>query len=294
MTGETMELQLIRSFLEVAESGSFAAASDRLFVTQSAVSLRIQRLEDQLGRPLFSRSNDGVTLTAAGREFRGYAETILNNWELARRRVGSAAEARPRLAIGAKSELWPGLGFRWLDLLGEALPDLQFQTVTDRAEALGQALLTDSLQVMLSYSPLTRAGVVSQPLFEDELILVSTEPGTSVAAPGGRYIRVEAGEDFARFHEEALPHLHQPELMMGLGALNSAFLRSRSASGYVSEREVREDINQGLLHRVEHAPVFTRQAWVIWREDLNQKIRNVAEATLNRVLEELRSDKLPH
>ena len=41
-----MDITLIRTFIEVANTGSFVAACDRLFVTQSAVSLRIQRLED--------------------------------------------------------------------------------------------------------------------------------------------------------------------------------------------------------------------------------------------------------
>ena len=41
-----MDIQLIRTFLEVAATGSFVNASERLYVTQSAVSLRIQRLEE--------------------------------------------------------------------------------------------------------------------------------------------------------------------------------------------------------------------------------------------------------
>ena len=60
-----MDLQLIKTFLEVSTTGSFGAAAGRLYVTQSAVSLRIHRLEDQLGRPLFDRTKSGVVLTAA-------------------------------------------------------------------------------------------------------------------------------------------------------------------------------------------------------------------------------------
>ena len=64
-----MDIALIRTFLEVAATGSFVNAADRLYVTQSAVSLRVQRLEDALGRPLFTRSKAGAELTSAGREF---------------------------------------------------------------------------------------------------------------------------------------------------------------------------------------------------------------------------------
>jgi len=51
-----MDITLIKTFIEVANSGSFVAGSERLFVTQSAVSLRVQRLEGSLGHALFSRS----------------------------------------------------------------------------------------------------------------------------------------------------------------------------------------------------------------------------------------------
>ena len=64
-----MDTTLIKTFIEVAATGSFVAASDRLYVTQSAVSLRIQRLEDSLGHLLFTRSKAGAILTPAGQEF---------------------------------------------------------------------------------------------------------------------------------------------------------------------------------------------------------------------------------
>lgn len=56
-----MDIALIRTFLEVAATGSFVNASERLYVTQSAVSLRVARLEQDLGKQLFSRSKSGVS-----------------------------------------------------------------------------------------------------------------------------------------------------------------------------------------------------------------------------------------
>ena len=76
-----MDITLLRTFLEVAATGSFVTASERLFVTQSAVSLRIQRLEDSLGRPLFIRSKSGAELTTAGVAFERYAASIIRVWE---------------------------------------------------------------------------------------------------------------------------------------------------------------------------------------------------------------------
>lgn len=112
-----MDIALIRTFLEVAATGSFINASDRLFVTQSAISLRIQRLETSLGKQLFIRSKAGAELTPAGREFERYALSLLKLWEEARQQIGVPEGFNKSLTIGAQYSLWPRLGFRWIDQL---------------------------------------------------------------------------------------------------------------------------------------------------------------------------------
>lgn len=64
-----MNINLIKTVIEVANTGSFVAARDRLFMTQLAISLRIQRFEDSLGHQLFTGSKAGVVLTAEGKLF---------------------------------------------------------------------------------------------------------------------------------------------------------------------------------------------------------------------------------
>ena len=66
-----MDIAQARTFLEIAETGSFIAAAGRLNVTQTAVSARIRALEDQLGRRLFVRNKSGARLTPAGGVFCG-------------------------------------------------------------------------------------------------------------------------------------------------------------------------------------------------------------------------------
>ena len=65
-----MDINLARTFIMVAETGSFIEAARRLNITQSTVSARIKRLEEELGRELFARSKGGANLTSAGEQFR--------------------------------------------------------------------------------------------------------------------------------------------------------------------------------------------------------------------------------
>ena len=72
-----MQLVELRTFLAVAEEKSFSAAAQRLFITQPAISKRIQSLERHLGAPLFDRIGKKVYLTEAGTLLIERAETML-------------------------------------------------------------------------------------------------------------------------------------------------------------------------------------------------------------------------
>ena len=68
----------LRYFVEIAESGSFSAAAERLFVAQSALSRQIKELENQLQTPLFERTARQPRLTAAGEAFLPKARNLLS------------------------------------------------------------------------------------------------------------------------------------------------------------------------------------------------------------------------
>jgi DNA-binding transcriptional LysR family regulator len=70
-------LQQIHYFIEVAQEGSITAAADMLFVAQPTMSAAMKELESKLDRSLLVRSARGVTLTADGAEFLGYARQVI-------------------------------------------------------------------------------------------------------------------------------------------------------------------------------------------------------------------------
>lgn len=74
---QTLDPELLRTFMAVAQTGSFTRAGERVFRSQSAVSLQINRLESVLGERLFRRSARNVTLTPAGERLSGYAARLL-------------------------------------------------------------------------------------------------------------------------------------------------------------------------------------------------------------------------
>jgi DNA-binding transcriptional LysR family regulator len=86
-----MDLDDLRSFVEVVESGGFNRAGRRLGVSKSIVSRRIARLEAELGTRLLSRTTRGISPTEAGLEFKGRSERILAQLEEAREAAAQQA-----------------------------------------------------------------------------------------------------------------------------------------------------------------------------------------------------------
>jgi DNA-binding transcriptional LysR family regulator len=72
-----LENDVLRTFVAIAESGSFARAAKVVYRTPSAVSMQIRKLEDTLGRPVFVRDGRSVRLTSEGEALLGYARRIL-------------------------------------------------------------------------------------------------------------------------------------------------------------------------------------------------------------------------
>ena len=78
MSHPSIDSELLRSFVAIADHGSFTRAANIVNRTQSAVSMQMKRLEeDVLKRPLFEREGRGVQLTAEGQLLLGYARRIL-------------------------------------------------------------------------------------------------------------------------------------------------------------------------------------------------------------------------
>lgn len=85
----------LKTFLEVAETGSFTAASKNLNVSQPAVSQNIADLEKTIGVKLFDRSKGEVTPTASGTALKKYAENIIYWYDAAEEMFGELGKATP-------------------------------------------------------------------------------------------------------------------------------------------------------------------------------------------------------
>jgi DNA-binding transcriptional LysR family regulator len=142
---------LLRSFVAIVETGSMLNASETVFVTQSALSLQIKRLEELLQQPLFHRDGRRLTLTSAGELMLDYARRVLSLHDEAVVAVSAGQFAGPA-RIGMVQDFAEKLLSGLLGQFAELHPEAQiYARVAGTADLLG-LLERRQLDIVLGFA----------------------------------------------------------------------------------------------------------------------------------------------
>ena len=95
-----MQIDLLDTFLDLAETRSFHRTAERLRITQSTVSARVTALEQAVGSRLFDRSRAGTDLTPEGKRFEPHARALRHEWNEAKRRIQIPQGASQLMRLG--------------------------------------------------------------------------------------------------------------------------------------------------------------------------------------------------
>ena len=140
--------ELLRSFAAIVDAGSMLKATDRIFVTQSALSLQMKRLEDLVQTPLFHRGGRRLSLTQAGENLLGHAREILDANDRAVQALNSDLLAGP-VRIGVVEDFAETLLSSVLMEFTETFPDANVQVRVGGSAELQELMQTDHLDVLL-------------------------------------------------------------------------------------------------------------------------------------------------
>lgn len=197
----------LRYFVEIADSGSFSAAAERLFVAQSALSRQIKELETQLQTPLFQRTARQPRLTAAGEAFYPRARNLLSELlkasEMATQ-VGNGQLGTLRLShsstVPMSGLLLQGIG-TWLQRCAGVSMDIAKLS----SEAQLEEIAEGRLDVGLLRLPVLRQreGVCVVPLYEEQVLLA--------VPPNHRLAHSDAPVELAQLADEAFISIPHPQ-----------------------------------------------------------------------------------
>lgn len=145
------DLEILRTLVWAAQTGSFKQAAERVGRTQSAVSLQMNRLEELIGAPAFERSGRGITLTTAGLVLVGYARRLLAlNDEALLAVSGSEVKGIVRLGLlqDFAETVLPGV----LATFSRAHPSVEIEVHVERSVDLLEGIRTRRLDLALLFT----------------------------------------------------------------------------------------------------------------------------------------------
>jgi len=196
-----MNLIDLEAFVSVVDHGSIVAAAAKLHLTQSAVTRRIQNLEDALGSPLLNRQTRPVQPTRAGQETYEFAKPVLSSVSDLKAGIMQGGEISGDFRIGMPR----GLGDLALGLPIRALrakfPKVQIQAFMQWSEVLLERLTNRTLDVAVILLP---EGTSPPASFVSECI--GTEPIAVLAAKGARLSQPATLEELSSYSWVMNPH----------------------------------------------------------------------------------------
>ncbi len=177
-------------------------------VSQSAVSLRIKQLEEELGVLLFERRHRGVKLTEVGRHFLEHVATGIEHLDHAVKTAGAIANGdRGRLRVGLYSPIAAGFLGELLHRFRELHPAIDLRITEGRARDTIRAVREECLDVTFVLGTPSVADCHSKPLWQEDLIIAMPERHRLATAKGVRWSEL-AGETFLVRREGSGPQLY--------------------------------------------------------------------------------------
>lgn len=273
-----MDIDQAKTFLAITAQGSFLEAAKQLHLTQSTVSARIRRLEDELGTRLFTRNRAGASLTPAGRRFLDYAKRLVLTAEQARADVGLPQRYRASIRLGGRTALWEGFLPQWVGWMRSRATDVVIRSEIGFEEDLMRRLIEGTLDVGLMYTPTHAPGLIVEHLFDETLVLVSTRRGDK--GPGADYIYVEWGPGFYARHAQSYPELEAPAQIVNIGWLGVQLVLANGGSCFLPARMAAPFIASGRLHRVAGSPEYAHPAYMVFPRQSENPVLEQALAGL--------------
>lgn len=261
-----MDIELLKTFLEVRRTRHFGRAAENLYLTQSAVSARVRQLEQYLGTSLFVRSRNNIHPTTAGERLAMHAESLLNAWERARQDIALAQGRAARLTFAGLPSIWDSWLQSALQEIRDTWPDLALGVDILSEESLARRLQDDAIDLALCFEPPKAYDLEIREMATIALVLVASQPQlTPRQALEENYIFVDWGPGFKRQHADTLGTTNAPLLHTGSGRIALDFLLANGGAAYLPEPVVQPYLTKERLFAVAEAPRFERRVQVAFK-----------------------------
>ena len=273
-----MNIVTLKTFLTVVELGNLNKAAERLNVTQSTVSARLDALEETLGHRLLVRSRRGAQMTKAGFALQRHAENIVQTWERGRRAVELPAEFQATVSISCEHDLWEGHVETWLNDIMSQNPFLAVEVWPGARVEIEAWLSSGLIDAAVTREPIAGEAIATRWFEQDELIHVRAAHSRRSV----KFITVDHGPEFRR---RFIQGNRTSRLTFGTGGNRWALdqMLIGKFSGYLPRRMVTPYLESGRLIRLKHSPSYRIESHLSWRATSAEDHPWLADETLQLV-----------
>ena len=249
-----MQIDLLDTFLDLAETRSYHRTAERLRITQSTVSARVAALELAVGSRLFDRSRAGTTLTSEGKRFEPHARTLRHEWNEARRRIQIPQGADELLRLGIQNDLAAVYLGDWVAEFRAALPAMAFYIEPDYSNQMCADILTGILDFAVMFAPKPHPDLHFESVGDVTYLMLSTETTELAKVRPDRFVFAHFSPAFEDLHRQMTPELATAAVSVGQSASVVSLLLAMGGAGYVLEKTAQQLIAGGGFLAVADAP----------------------------------------
>ncbi len=255
-----MQIELLETFLDLAQTRSFNRTADRMGLTQSTVSGRVTALESAVGARLFTRSRAGTDLTAEGIKFEPLARSLRHDWAEGIRHVQGAM--KPTLRIGIQNDLAASSIGTLVAAFRTGLPQSAFYVEPDYSNQMCADVTSGALDFAIMFTPHPHPYLHFTSAGEVTYRMVSSDTDCVADLTPDRYIFTHFSAAFTTAHRAALPAMASAPLSVGQSATVEALLLAMGGTAYVLSDAATRLVATGRFQNVGDAlvmpqPVYT-------------------------------------
>lgn len=272
-----MDIELLRTFLEVSRTRHFGQAAEAMFLTQAAVSSRIKKLEEILGVQLFDRVKRDIQLTPEGNRLLSRADLLISEWRKIRQEI-SAGGSQLQLSVGGSLRLWDVVLQKWLIRMRSDLSEVALIAESHTPELLTRKLLDGVLDLAFMLEPPQLEVLQIWDIGGLSLRLVTDKQGLTLEdALAENYLMVDWGLAHALQHRRLFPDAPEPLTRLASGSMAKSYIESLGGSAYLPQVMVASAIKEKKLFLVKAAPLIEHRVHAVYpvrsgRKDLIEKV----------------------
>ncbi len=261
MYNSNLNLNLYKTFYDVAQYGSVSTASKYLNISQPAISRSIKKLEDDLNVTLFYRTLNGMVLTEKGKELLSYVEEACNSLRIGERTVMEASNLiKGKLSIGIPSDIASFYLFEKIRKFNDEYPNIEITIYSRCSAELIKLLENHEIDMVIDTSPICGN---EKELHIEELMNIDY----IFVKPKGEEVNITCLKDledyqvilpiFRSIHRKKLNEIaieNKVKFNKVISIENSETIKDAvlqgSGIGYMMEDLVKKDIDLGNLEKI--------------------------------------------